>query len=82
MENNMEYFAESLQSFFDAKPLDDQVPETRELLRTKDPEMHTFLVKYLGNNPWKDKLCPKWGPSGGGTRTNSGRRLEAQFLLL
>ena len=61
MTNYDEYFAESLQGFFDANAPDNRAPTTREQLRVDDPNMYDFLVQYLGNNPWKSTLCPKWG---------------------
>ena len=48
-----EYFAEGVQSYFDANAPDSKAPDTREQLRSKDPNLHNFLVRYLGNNAWR-----------------------------
>ena len=48
-----EYFAEGVQSYFDANAPDSYAPYTRSLLRSKDPNFYNFLDKYLGKNNWK-----------------------------
>ena len=53
MTDYKEYFAEGVQSFFDANMADSYAPVTREQLRRRDPNLYNFLVRYLGNNPWR-----------------------------
>ena len=69
MTNKIEYFAEGVQSFFDANMPSSGSPTTRsgcrivqcgvvtrlvsrEELLQRDPGLHAFLVKYLGDNSW------------------------------
>ena len=54
-----EYFAEGVQSYFDANAPDSYAPATREQLRVKDPNLFNFLAKYLGNNPWRRSCRPQ-----------------------
>ena len=55
-----EYFAEGVQSYFDANdPNDRYAPATREQLRATDPNLYNFLVRYLGNNPWRRSCGPQ-----------------------
>jgi len=52
-----EYFAEGVQSYFDANATPG--PATRDQLRSKDPGLYNLLVRYLGNNPWKRTCRPQ-----------------------
>merc|ERR1712025_1349394 len=54
MTNHKEYFAEGVQSYLDAnKPSENHGPSHREELISTDPELYTFLKKYLGDNSWR-----------------------------
>ena len=48
-----EYFAEGVQSFFDSNAASSGGPATREQLMRSDPALYSFLLRYLGSNPWR-----------------------------
>lgn len=52
-----EYFAEGVQTYFDTNAPDSYAPTTRNELRRKDPNLYSFLNRYLGNNPWRRTPC-------------------------
>ena len=53
MTNYIEYFAEGVQSFFDANLASSGGPATREQLRRRDPALYSLILRYLGSNPWR-----------------------------
>lgn len=57
MTNYIEYFAEGVQSYFDANYRDSNAPTSREELQTQDPNFFVFLDKYLGGNDWRQSPC-------------------------
>ena len=56
MTNFHEYFGEGVQAYFDAGDLPSP-PATRDQLRDKDPNLLTFIDKYLGGNNWRMPRC-------------------------
>jgi len=57
MTNYIEYFAEGVQSYFDANYRDSRAPTTRDQLQAQDPQFLAFIDKYLGGNDWKQTSC-------------------------
>ena len=57
MTDYKEYFAEAVQSYFDANYPSSTAPTTRDQLESQDPDLYHFLVKYLGDRQWKKTPC-------------------------
>jgi len=57
MTNYEEYFAEGVQSYFDANQADSGAPTSLQQLKEVDPNLHSFLGRFFGNSPWS-RTCP------------------------
>jgi len=57
MKNYIEYFAEGVQSYFNANKPDRTAPTDRYQLYMQDRNLYTFIRRYIGSNPW-DRTCP------------------------
>ena len=57
MTNYIEYFAEGVQSYFDANYQVSQSPTNREQLKSQDPKLFDFLDKYFGYAQWRSLGC-------------------------
>lgn len=57
-ENSHEYFAEGVQSYFNANMRDRAAPTDRKQLEEKDPALFLFIDNFLGYNEW-EWSCPQ-----------------------
>jgi len=57
MTNYEEYFAEGVQSHFDANQAASGAPTSLQQLKEVDPDLHSFLSRFFGNSPWS-RTCP------------------------
>jgi len=57
MTNYEEYFAEGVQSYFDANQADSGAPTSLLQLKEVDPDLHSFLSRFFGDSPWS-RTCP------------------------
>lgn len=57
MTDYKEYFAEGIQSYFNANAPDRQAPTDRYQLYMQDRNLYAFIQRYIGSNPW-DRTCP------------------------
>jgi len=58
MTNKNEYWAEGVQSYFNANYADSQAPtDDRDQLKASDRNLYDLIDKYLGGNKWKWESC-------------------------
>ena len=57
MTNKNEYWAEGVQSYFNANHADSQAPTNRDQLKASDRSLYDLIDKHLGGNKWKWESC-------------------------